>query len=118
MISRGEILIIRFPYQDGGAGKNRPVVVVQSDANNRRLQNTIVAMITGNAARAGIEVTQFLVDPNSVDGKSSGLRGASAVKCENLYTVRQIDIHRPIGRLTPTLIVKLDACLKAALELK
>jgi mRNA-degrading endonuclease toxin of MazEF toxin-antitoxin module len=45
---RGEIVIVAFPFATGGGGKNRPAVVVQCDRDNRRLSNTIIAMITGN----------------------------------------------------------------------
>jgi mRNA-degrading endonuclease toxin of MazEF toxin-antitoxin module len=29
MISRGDVVIVEFPYQDGTKGKNRPALVVQ-----------------------------------------------------------------------------------------
>jgi mRNA-degrading endonuclease toxin of MazEF toxin-antitoxin module len=57
MITRGDVVIVQFPYQDGTRGKNRPALVVQCDHNNRRLQNTVIAMITGNVRRAETEPT-------------------------------------------------------------
>jgi len=39
------------------------------------------------------------------------------VKCENLFTVSQSHILRTIGRLSPILMNKVDACLKASLGL-
>ncbi|MFH1264651.1 MAG: type II toxin-antitoxin system PemK/MazF family toxin [Planctomycetota bacterium] len=115
MTARGDVVIVQFPYQDATRGKNRPALVVQCDENNRRLQNTIISMITGNIQRARTEPTQLLVDPSTPEGQSSGLHGPSAVKCENLFTVSQADILRTIGRLSPGLMVKVDACLKASL---
>jgi mRNA interferase MazF len=117
MTRRGDVIIIEFPYVDGNRGKNRPALVVQSDTNNQRLQNTIVAMISGNVRLAGKVSTQVLIDPQSAEGRSSGLNGASAVKCENLYTVRQQDILRSIGRLSNSLLASVDDCLKASLGL-
>jgi mRNA interferase MazF len=64
MIQRGDIVIVAFPYVTGGAGKNRPALVVQCDRDNQRLSNTIVAMITGNTRHAQTEATQLLVDPS------------------------------------------------------
>jgi mRNA-degrading endonuclease toxin of MazEF toxin-antitoxin module len=72
MTIRGDVVIVQFPYQDGTRGKNRPALVVQCDENNRRLQNTVIAMITGNIQRAGMEPTQLLVDPGSREARSSG----------------------------------------------
>ncbi len=99
------------------AGKNRPALVVQSDRNNQRLQNTVVAMITGNVSRAAAEPTQVLIDPSTTSGQSSGLRGPSAVKCENLFTVSQRHILRTIGHLEPSLLTQVNIALKAALEI-
>lgn len=118
MIARGDVVIVQFPYQDGARGKNRPALVVQCDHNNRRLQNTVVAMITGNIQLAATESSQLLVDPSTPEGEKSGLHGPSAVKCENLFTIAQSHILRTIGHLAPTLMGKVDACLKASLGLK
>jgi len=118
MTARGDAVIVQFPYQDGTRGKNRPALVVQCDQNNRRLQNTVVAMITGNIQRAQTESTQLLVDPSTAEGQSTGLHGPSAVKCENLFTIQQAHILRTIGRLSPAMMAKVDACLKASLGLK
>lgn len=114
---RGDIVIVAFPFATGGGGKNRPAVVVQRDEDNRRLSNTIVAMITGNISYAQSEPTQLLLDPSTIDGRSSGLSYVSSVKCSNLYTVDQKHILATIGHLSLSLMSQVDACLKAALGL-
>ncbi len=116
-MQRGDVVIVAFPFATGGGGKNRPAVVVQCDRDNRRLMNTIVAMITGNVVYARSEPTQVLVDPSTTDGKSSGLSYPSSVKCSNLYTIDQKHVLTTIGRLSPSLMVQVDASLKAALGL-
>jgi mRNA interferase MazF len=116
-MKRGDVVIISFPYVTGGAGKNRPALVIPCDRNNQRLSNTIVAMITGSIRLATTEPTQLLIDPATAEGQSSGLAYPSAVKCENLYTVSQQDILRTIGNLPPSLMSRIDDCLKAALGL-
>ncbi len=96
--------------------KIRPAVVVQSDAENQRLANTILAMITGNLDDAGQPTTVF-VDPRTPDGTGSGLSGPSVVKCYNLATVRQRRVLQVIGHLSNTLMQQINQALKAALEL-
>ena len=118
MTAHGDVVIVQFPYQDGTRGKNRPALVVQCDENNRRLRNTIVAMITGNIRLAQTEATQVLVVPSTPEGQESGLHGPSAVKCENLFTIQQSHILRTIGRLSTTFMSRVDACLKASLGLQ
>jgi mRNA interferase MazF len=117
MMRRGDVVIVAFPFTTGGAGKNRPAVVVQCDRDNQRMSNTIVTMITGNVSYALTEPTQLLVDPSTGDGKSSGLNYVSSVKCSNLYTIDQKHILATIGQLAPSLMAQLDACLRSALGL-
>ncbi len=77
MIKRGDVVILNFPFIGGGGGKTRPAVVIQCNRLNRILDNVIVAMITGNVKLVGKEPTQFLIDPSTPEGKSSG--GKTAV---------------------------------------
>ncbi len=118
MTRRGDVVIVQFPYVGGGAGKTRPAVVVQCDRLNRQIQNTVVAMITGNLRLVAREPTQFLVDPAVPEGQSSGLSYPSAVKCENLVTVAQADITKMVGHLSDVLKQQLNDALKAALDLQ
>jgi mRNA interferase MazF len=117
MMLRGDVVIVAFPFATGGGGKNRPAVVVQCDSDNKRLSNTIVAMITGNISYAQSEPTQLIVDPTTADGRSSGLSYASSVKCSNLYTIDQKHILATMGRFSPALMSRIDACLQTALGL-
>ena len=117
MTRRGDVVVVAFPYVSGGAGKNRPALVVPCDRDNRRLSNTVVAMITGNTRYAQTEPTQLRIDPATPDGKSLGLNYPSAVKCNNLYTIDQRHILATINALAPTLMAQVDACLRAALPL-
>jgi mRNA interferase MazF len=117
MVRRGDIVLMTFPFSDGRGSKIRPALVVQDDRNNTRLRNTIVAMISGNTRLAGKEPTQFPIDPATPDGETSGLLGPSAVKCENIYTIDQVQILRTLGYLTPNQMRSIDACLRSAFGL-
>ena len=117
MSRRGDVVIVSIPFFDRPGAKDRPAVVVQCDRNNRRLLSTVVDAITTNLRRVTSEPTQFLIDPSTSDGQPAGLPRASAVKCENLFTVAQADIRRTVGHLSDALMRRLDGALKAALEL-
>jgi mRNA interferase MazF len=91
--------------------------VVQSDQNNARLADTIVAIITSNVRRAKIEPAQLLVNVATPEGAQTGLLHSSAVTCERLHTILQSDIQRRIGSLPPTLMQRIGDCLKASLGL-
>ncbi len=115
-MNRGDVVLVPFPYQDKPGQKVRPAVVVQSDAENRRFANTVLAMITGNVSDAG-RPTTVLVDPQSPEGAGSRLSGPSLVKCYNLAAVRQVRVLRIIGRPSDAAIQKVEQALRAALEL-
>jgi mRNA interferase MazF len=115
-VVRGDVVLVRFPFASGLGAKVRPALVVQSDPNNARLANTVVVQITTNISRIG-EPTQLLVDPSSVDGRTSGLIAPSAISCENIATIQKSLIVRAIGRLPANLLQRVDACLKSALGL-
>jgi mRNA-degrading endonuclease toxin of MazEF toxin-antitoxin module len=117
MTRRADVVIARFPYAGGRGAKVRPAVVVQCDRLNNQIHNTLLAMITGNTALVGAEPTQFLIDPATPEGASSGLTYASAVKCENIATIPQADIVQTVGHLSDVLTQRLNDCLKAALDL-
>ena len=113
-MTRGDVVIVEFPYADGRRGTNRPSLIVQNDRDNRRLANTVVAMSSGNTRHAA-EPTQVLIDPATQSGRASGLHGPSVVKCCNLYTVRRQDIIRSIGHLSDELLTHVDQALESAL---
>lgn len=73
-------------------------------------------MITGNTDDAG-QPTTLLVDPSTPKGTGSGLADPSLTKVYNLATVRQKRVIATLGHLSDVLKDKLDACLKAALDL-
>lgn len=114
-VSRGDIVLVQLPFASGTMAKVRPVLVIQSDRNNRRLKNTIIAAITSNVSRVDHEPTQFLIDTTTPEGLASGLKFNSAVICEYLATIEQSRIGRQLGQLPGTAMRRIDDCLNASL---
>jgi len=114
--SRGDVILVRYPFSSGGGFKRRPALVVQNDRDNARLTNTIIAMITSQTARV-YEATQLLIDVSTPEGQRSGLRQDSAVICTNLFTIEKRLVLQRIGVLSGNLMSQIDACLKATREL-
>lgn len=116
-VNRGDVVLVPVPFTSWSGSKTRPVLVVHSDHNNHRLQDTIVAVITSTSRRARLEPTQLLIELATPEGRQAGLLHDSAVKCERLHTVLQSQIQRTIGSLPATLMQKINNCLKADLEI-
>ena len=115
-VRRGDIVLASYPFASGSGTKKRPVLIVQNDRDNQRLTNTIVAQITSNTRRAH-EPTHLLIDVASGAGRQSGLLSDSVISCVNLATIHEGRIDRKIGSLPPWVMIQVDTCLKAALEL-
>ncbi len=113
-INRGDVIPTFVPNVGSTGGKVRPALVVQTDHNNARLNETIIAAITSNVSRAH-EDTQLLIDVGTPDGKAPGLLQEPAVRCERLQAIAKADMRRIIGRLSASLMLDFDECLKAAL---
>ncbi len=111
---RGDVVLVWYPHAAGIGGSRRPALIVQNDADNKRLRNTIVAQITTNLSRAS-ESTHLLVSVASLEGKATGLLHDSLVSCNNLATIEESLIQRKVGRLGPSALAEVDACLVAAL---
>jgi len=115
-VRRGDVVLIDYPYAQGGGTKARPVLVVQNNRDNQRLPNTIVAQITSVTKRS-LEPTQILIELASSEGRQSGLIQNSVVNCVNLFTLGKNRILRKLGSLPDSFMREVDACLKTALDL-
>ncbi len=115
---RGDVIIVDFPFSDATGRKIRPALVVQADEWNRRLSDTILALITSSRSRFTGAPTQLAIDVATPDGRQSGLRLSSVVQCENLVTIVKSFVINTLGRLSDALMQRIDECLKAALGVR
>src|SRR5437870_13547106 len=108
-VKRGDVILAYVPNVGSPGGKVRPALIVQSDHNNARLNETIIAAITSNTSRVH-EATQRLIEVAKADGVASGLLHDSAVRCERLHSIPQTDVRRLIGKLSDALMQHIDDC--------
>lgn len=114
-VLRGDVVLVDYPFSDRTGSKVRPALVVQADALNRRIADTILAAISRSTHRAS--ATQLFVDISASEGKQTGLRQDSMIQCENLLTYDQRLIIARIGTLSGPMMQQVMNCLKVALDL-
>jgi mRNA interferase MazF len=114
-VRRGDVLLADYSHALTGTSF-RPVLVIQADAYNRRIANTVVAQITRTLKRAD-DPAHFFVDLSTPEGKQTGLLQNSVVSCYNLTTLSEQRVKHVIGRLSEGMMRQIDQCLKAALGL-
>ena len=115
-VSRGDVVLTRFPHASGVRGKKRPALVVQADAYNAKLGHVVIAEITTNLTPAN-DPAFVLIDIATPEGKASGLDQNSLVSGLFLATIFTDRIERVIGKLSGGLMQKVNTCLKTTLEL-
>ena len=115
-MNRGDVILVRFPNPSGLRGKKRPAVIVQSNSYAGVVHTLIVATVTKNLTMAG-DPACLLIDPNTPEGRATGLVRESVVSCLVLVTIYEDTVAQVLGALSPTMEQKLDTCLKAALAL-
>lgn len=114
-VSRGDIVLVDYPFSDRTGSKVRPALVVQADTLNGRITDTILAAISRSTHRAS--ATQLLVDISTAEGRQTGLRQDSMIQCENLLTFDQRLVIAKIGELSRSLMQQANDCLRVALGL-
>src|SRR5207245_8889443 len=115
-MKRGDVVLVRFPHPSGQRGKKRPAVVVQSDAYASAVSTVVVAEVTKNLTMKRDPACLF-IDMSTPEGKATGLLIDSVVSSLVLVTVYSDTVASVLGVLSPTLLQKLDDCLKVGLGL-
>lgn len=105
-LSRGNVLYVRFQFTNRAAAKNRPAVVISSEAYHSSRDDVIIAGITSNLDR-----TDFIGHVIIKDWESAGLRLPSAVS-GIIQTVRRSVIGEQLGAFSPSDIQRVDEALK------
>ncbi len=111
---RGDVVLVLFPDSNLVTSKRRPALVVQADAIETGLGQTIVAMISSNMLRSGHRA-RVTVLASSKESRLSGLLMDSVIMTDNRATVALTEIDRIIGRFTEMSAV--DSALRATLSL-
>ncbi|WP_425618918.1 type II toxin-antitoxin system PemK/MazF family toxin [Anatilimnocola sp. NA78] len=116
-MKRGDVVLVQVPFVGTVGTKLRPALIVQADSLSGMLRETIIVAITSNLANV-YQPHQLLIEIATADGAASGLLTNSAVRCERLHTIPQVDVKRTIGQLSSSLMAKVDECLKSALAIR
>jgi mRNA interferase MazF len=101
---RGEMCLVRLD-------KDRPALVVSTDALNRHALDICVVPITS------IEHRKFSIRIPLRPGEG-GLQPASWAKCDQVTTLtKSLVRYPPLGRLSDATLSRVEAAIKTALEL-
>jgi mRNA interferase MazF len=112
-LTRGDIVLVRFPFTDLSATKRRPAVVVWADP--AQTDFTLVFISSQNVATLTFGEVALL--PTHPEFVLSGLSAPSKIRATKLVTLNRSLITRWLGRLGPLWASDLDRALVAALSI-
>lgn len=96
---RGDVVLVPFPFTDLTGIKQRPAVVISSDAFNDVREDVLIAAITSQVP-GGLKPDEFLLPAAGLS--AGGLVKPSMVKLLKLVSLHQRLIVKRIGHLPET----------------
>jgi mRNA interferase MazF len=112
-ITRGDIVLVLFPFTDLSTTKHRPAVVLWADP--AQTDFTFAFISSQPISRSGIGEVAIL--PTHPEFPLTGLTVPSKIRVTKLVTLAKGLLRRWLGRLGPLLTADLDRALVAALAI-
>jgi mRNA interferase MazF len=108
---RGDVVLVRFTFSDETGERQRPAVILSSDAYYQSRQEAIIAAITGRTDR--ILVGDHLIN----DWEDAGLLFPS-VSTGTIRTIKQGMIAKKLGKMPLPDMKRIEGNLRDALGLE
>jgi mRNA interferase MazF len=112
-LSRGDIVLTRFPFTDLTGASLRPALVVSPG----QIGQDIVLVAISSVVRGALAPTDCIVDRTHPEFARTGLRVTSVLRLHKLATVERSVIVRRLGRIGPQLQGEVDRLLRTVVGL-
>ncbi len=112
-LSRGDIVLTRFPFTDLTGAALRPALMVSQGQIG---QDVVLAAIS-SVVRGALAPTDYTVDTAHPEFTLTGLHVTSVLRLHKLATVERSVITRRLGRIGPQLQTEVDRILRVVLGL-
>jgi len=113
-LSKGDIVLVPFPFTDLSQTKLRPAVVLWVDSQGEDI--TLCFISSQNLDQ--VSEDEFLIEPNDPEFPKTGLKVASKVRVSRIITLEKRVIQRRLGKLGNQQLRLLDKTLMTAFDLK
>jgi mRNA interferase MazF len=102
---RGDIVLVPFPFTDFSTLKQRPALVISSDAFNRSHADVILIAITSQSDSAS-KGNNYLI--KGIEQKRCGLLKEGVVLVGKIITIDQRLIRVTLGTLSPKVLEEIS----------
>ncbi len=107
--SRGDVVLVPFPFVDLKSTKARPALVVNDPSYEISSGNLILVMITSQAKK-------FITDYTLADWAAAGLRKPSVVRIK-IATISTALVLLKVGQITQNDLPQVEAQIRRVLNL-
>lgn len=112
-LSKGDIVLVPFPFTDLSQTKLRPAVVLWADTPGDDV--TLCFIYSQNITN--LSLGEFLLDPADAEFLGTNLKVASKVRVTRIVTLRHQLIQRRLGKLGAYQIQQLNTSIIQAFQL-
>ncbi|MGH7492139.1 MAG: type II toxin-antitoxin system PemK/MazF family toxin [bacterium] len=116
-ITRGSVVLIRYPFTDLSGTKLRPAVIVTPNDLIPLLDDILCAFVTTVIPDRAL-ATDLTIHSTDQDFPSTGLRGTSVIRAHKLALLHHSLVQRHLGQMSKRLLKELDQYLKKAVGIK
>lgn len=113
-MQRGDIYLAAFPFGNAPGMKLRPVLLLSSPIG---ASAEVVAAYISSVILPILLPSDILLDPNTPDYASTGLKVVSLLRLHKLATIHSSSVQRFLGSLSATALQESDAKLRTVLHL-
>ena len=110
---RGDLILVPFPFTDLSSTKQRPALVISSDAFNSARGDLLLAAITSQIPPT-LADDELSIPPNEL--AAYGLPKPSLIKLTKLVTLHQMLVVKRLGSLPPTTLNQVLAGIRQTLQ--
>ena len=102
---RGDIILVPFPFTDFSTFKQRPALIISSNAFNRSREDVILVALTSQTESASKGGNYHI---KGAEQKRSGLLREGVVLVGKVVTIDQRLIRNRLGSLSPKTLVEIS----------
>ena len=101
MYEQGEIIVVPFPFSDLSSIKQRPVLILSKDNDNKLSEDIITCGITSNLKNMRYSV---LIDNNNLE--NGKIPAKSRIKIDKLFTLNKNIIKKRVAKINKITLSK------------
>ncbi|MBI4244820.1 MAG: type II toxin-antitoxin system PemK/MazF family toxin [Planctomycetes bacterium] len=111
-LSRGDIVLVPFPFTDLSNQKIRPAVVISPDNGT-----DVILVFISSVIPKEPEEGDLIIDTKDRDFHKTGLKKSSVIKSKKIVTLERNIIIRRLGKISIAIQSRLDKKIARALGL-